>query len=154
MTIRIAYIGEGEYDYVNSDGLEQDDGLETSVIISLFTDAPATADELASHGFTADQNRGWWGDDYPEVEGDVWGSLLWLLERSKRDDETLAEAKEFAERCLAWLVDDGVAQSITASTAWHPPTSFLRLEIEVIRMDGKRWSRVWNATSDEILESA
>jgi phage gp46-like protein len=155
MGLKLAYIGEGEFDYQTSDDgsrLVTDDGLETAVTISLFTDCAATADELIEYGFAADQNRGWWGDDYPDVEGDVMGSRLWLLERSKRNEETLAAAIEYAQAALAWLIDDGVAKTVTATAAWSH--HILRLSIEIVRKDGKRWAAVWNATSGELLEAA
>lgn len=89
-----------------------DDGLETPVVVSLFTDAPATVEELRLAGLPEDDRRGYFGDAYPDVEGDVTGSKLWLLERAKLDDATLADARRYAEEALAWMVVDGAVSAV------------------------------------------
>lgn len=91
--------------------LVTDSGLETAVIISLFTDRRAAADDAIE----GDDRRGWWGDAYPEQAGDLLGSRLWLLSREKQLPEVLRRAEEYAREALQWLVTDGVARSITAS---------------------------------------
>lgn len=155
-TLRIAQLDTGDgFDLVLGDGLlETDDGLETAVILSLFTDAAASAEELAAYGFTADQNRGWWADDYPDTEADILGSKLWLLERAKHTPEALADAALFTEQALTWMVEDEVARSVAASAAWHKPTGYLRLAVEITRADGTRWLSQWNATAGLQLEAA
>ncbi len=152
--LKIVYTDSG-FDLVNEDGrLQTEDGLQTAVILSLFTDARASADELAAAGLAASQNRGSWQDDYPETEGDVFGSLLWLLARAKRTDETLARAKGYAERALSWLVADDVAQRVTVSTSWYGRTGLLVVAVEIERAATPRWRRVWDAISGELLETA
>ncbi len=152
--LKLVYTTAG-FDLVVEDGrLATDDGLQTAVILSLFTDARATADELAAAGLSADQNRGSWQDDYPEVEGDVWGSKLWLLARAKRTDETLARAKAYAERALAWLAEDRVAKRVTVGASWYARTGLLVLTVDIERDAAPRWRAVWNAVSGELLEAA
>lgn len=90
--------------------LATDDGLETAVILSLFTDAPAGADDPLPEGET--DRRGWWADAYPPVAGDVIGSRLWLLSREKQLPAALNRAREYAATALAWLVTDGAAQRV------------------------------------------
>lgn len=90
--------------------LELDDGLQTAVLVSLFSDRRAADDEAVGDG----DRRGWWGDVYPAVEGDRTGSRLWLLRRAKATAETAAKIREYAREALAWLVEDGVAASIEA----------------------------------------
>lgn len=91
-----------------------DAGLETAVAISLFTDRRVTDDELPL-GET--DRRGWWGDMFPDLDGDQIGSKLWLLEREKITDDTLNRAQEYAEEALAWLIEDGVAESVTVEAS-------------------------------------
>lgn len=155
-TLRIAQLETGDgFDFAIGAGLlETDDGLETAVIVSLFTDAGATPEELASYGIAPDRNRGWWADDYPDVDGDVLGSKLWLLERAKHTPEALADAVLFVEQALAWMVDDGVALAVSATANWHKPTGYLQLAIEITRADGTRWLSQWNATAGLQLEAA
>lgn len=92
---------------VQGPSLAEDDGLETAVVISLFTDRLA-ADAPADAG----GRRGWWGDAYAEVDGDLIGSRLWQLAREKQLPGVLARAELYAREALQWLVDDGVASSV------------------------------------------
>lgn len=84
-------------------------GLETAISLSLFTDSRIAEEELPI-GET--ERRGWWGDDIADTQGDQIGSKLWLLERMKATPLTRAKAEEYARSALKWLVDDGVAVSV------------------------------------------
>lgn len=61
--------------------IKQADGLDTAVIISLFTDRRALEDD-ATPDFT-ENRRGWWGDTYDAQQRPI-GSRLWLLSREKQ----------------------------------------------------------------------
>ncbi len=155
--LRVAYQRETGFDLVlGAQGLEVDDGIETAVLLSLFTDAPAADDELAIAGLTREQNRGWWGNDFPDVDGDVWGSKLWLLQRAKRTDETLARANGYARDAVAWMITDGVASKIPIAASWYGRTGFLVLDCQCYRPGDlqPRWRRVWNATTGAVLEAS
>lgn len=152
--LRVQYTAAGYLDFVKSNGrLLVDDGLETAVLMSLFTDAPATLDELAAAGLRPDQNRGWWGNDHLEKPGDVLGSKLWLLARSKRTDDTLSRAQEYATESVAWLIADGLASKIPITAQWYGRTDFLALGAAMYRPGDlrPRWQRLWNATTGQIL---
>lgn len=93
--------------------LATDDGLETAVLVSLFTDRRAEADDVLPSGGT--DRRGWWADAYSLRQGDPLestGSRLWLLSREKTTAQALLLAQEYAEEALAWLVADGVASAV------------------------------------------
>ena len=126
--------------------LATDDGLKTAIIISLFTDARANADDpLPQAG--ADR-RGWWGDVAPLVEGDHIGSRLWLLSREKQLSSVLGRAEEYAKEALAWLLADGVAAEISV-TAEVVRDGVLGLGVIIVRPDGparQRYDFVWEAT--------
>ncbi len=63
------------------DDFETDAGLETAVIISLFTDRRAGEnDELPA---TETDRRGWWGNTLQDADDEI-GSKLWLLCREKQ----------------------------------------------------------------------
>lgn len=94
---------------ITSSGLTQDDGLETAVLLSLFSDRRARDDDDPPSG---DDRRGWWGDAYAEKEGDLWGSRLWLLSREKQMSSVLRRAEEYAREALKWMVEDSVVQSV------------------------------------------
>lgn len=122
--------------------LTPDDGLETAVIDSLFTDRLAEPDDELPDGDT--DRRGWWGDMLAETPGDRIGSRLWLLSREKELPEVLGRAEEYANEALAWLVDDGVANSVEV-TAENPSPGLMTLQITITRGDGRLWQRVWEA---------
>ena len=91
--------------------LAGDDGLETAVVLSLFLDARARPDDGAEG-----HRRGWVGDAFtPE---DRQGSRLWLLRREKQTEETRRRAEDYANEALAWLVEAGLATSLSVSAAW------------------------------------
>ena len=161
MTIQLQYQlppgGTHEYDLVNDNGIQQDFTLETAVIMSLFTDARATAEELLVAGLPKDHFGGWWGDSFPEVDGDVLGSKLWLLTRAKRTDATLALGQKYAEESLQWMLDDEVAESVDVTPSWYEVArkGILILAVDIQRPGElePRWRRVWEAISGAPVES-
>lgn len=93
-----------------------DSGLRTNVIYSLYTDRRANPDDELPDN--SDNRRGSWQDQYLDTPGDLEGSRLWLLHRSKKTSTVLRRAKEYAEEALQWLIDDGVAKQISVTTTW------------------------------------
>ncbi len=91
-------------------GLVEDDGLKSAVVISLFTDRRANADDVLPDG--TDDRRGWWGDPLGDVAGDRIGSRLWLLSREKQLQSVVTRARDYAAEALQWLVEDGIARAV------------------------------------------
>lgn len=132
-----------ECDLVLGDaGLQTDAGLNTAVLISLFTDARATPDDQPPGG--PGDLRGYWGDAWPVVAGDTVGSKLWLLERSKNTQQVLVDAIRYTETALQWMVDDGVATSVKAS-AVEVRRGWMALTVEIERPSqvAPRWKQMW-----------
>lgn len=129
---------------VSSADLASDDGLETAVLLSLFTDAAASEEELAAAGLT--NRRGWWGDAWAVVAGDAMGSKLWLLRREKLTAGTVTRARQYVLDALAWLVQDGVADGVEV-TAEVQGLDRLALAVVVVRRDRPaarfRFERFW-----------
>lgn len=98
---------------VLANDLQRDDGLETAVFLSLFTDRRAEDGDTLPD--TVTDRRGWWGDGVPVVPDDRHGSRLWLLSRAKAEPETASRAREYAEEALAWLVEDRVTDRVEVS---------------------------------------
>lgn len=123
-------------------------GLRTAVILSLFTDRRARADDdLPEAG--ADR-RGWWADALAEGEDGPIGSRLWLLEREKQLPSVVARAREYAEEALAWLVRDRIASAVAVEAEITAPTSagggVLGLAVRIDRPSGAerfRFDYVW-----------
>jgi phage gp46-like protein len=91
--------------------------IESAVLVSLFTDRRASADYVDPDPNGVPDLRGWWGDTY---EPSLIGSRLWQLNRSKITDQTtvLNRARDYCQEALQWLIDDGVAASVTVQTFW------------------------------------
>jgi phage gp46-like protein len=124
-------------------GLETDRDLESSVILSLFTDGLARADDVIPDG--SDDRRGWWGDtgpvgDQPEPPEGPMGSRLWLLSREKATESTRVRAMQYAADALAWMTADGVAARVDVRAEWLDRAGFppgtLGMLIRILRQDG------------------
>lgn len=97
-------------DLVTDDDLVADEGMQTAVILSIFPSARASEDdELPSDD---GDRRGYWADEFAEVEGDQLGSKRWLLGRSKNLGTVPLDLKAFDEAALQWMIDDGVVASV------------------------------------------
>ena len=93
--------------------LSSDKGLETAVIVSLFTDRIADGEELPPNEKT---KRGWWGDSIADVPGDRIGSKLWLLGREKELQEVAVRARQYAQEALEWLIDTKIASKVEVNS--------------------------------------
>ena len=125
-------LGAGDICVVGAD-LLADDGLQTAILISLFTDARVREDELPE-GHT--WRRGWWGDGV-EDEPDVTGSKLWTLRRSKATQEVLVRARAFAREALQWMIRDGVAVRLDVDVNYTSPGTML-IEVSIVEPDRTR----------------
>lgn len=112
--IALIWSGQAADFELDSNDLEGDDGLETAVLLSLFTDRRAEDDDVLPGD--PSERGGWWADGVPVVEGDKFGSRLWLLRRSKATQQTLDRAVEYAREALQWMLDDKVAASVTVTS--------------------------------------
>ena len=127
---------------VENGDLAADEGLQTAVTISLFTDKRVSDDELP---IEETSKRGWWGDTFPNVDQDKIGSKLWLLERVKRTAETLRKAEDYIKEALNWLIEDGVAASIEVS-AIYDENNQLVASINISKPKGQssRFKLLWD----------
>lgn len=107
-------LGSADLSMIDSD-LASDRGLETAVLLSLFTDRRAKDDDVPPSGDATDR-RGYWADEFAAVEGDKFGSRLWLLDRSKRTNETARLAEEYSREALAWMLEDRAVSSLDVVT--------------------------------------
>lgn len=98
----------GDISITDSD-LTHEEGLETAVFISLFTDRRAENDDAIDD---VNDKRGWWGDTL-ETDGDKIGSKLWQLYRQKITTDTIEKIQEYIEDSLQWMLDDGVVADVT-----------------------------------------
>ena len=151
-------------DWVLGDGdLATDAGLQTAVLVSLFTDARATEDDVLPSDVPGPvegrpDRRGWWGDPPEALDGtgDRFGSRLWLLERSPRTEQVRVQAEYYAREALNWLLERSIAARIDVAADWRtargPGFDHLVLVVEITRREGGvlnlRFDDLWAATLD------
>jgi len=129
---------EGDFSFDSSiQDLESDAGLETAVIISLFTDRRAKEDDILPDSNNPDR-RGWWGDLVSDIKNDQIGSRLWLLNREKTLKSVLIKAKKYAEEALDWLIEDKIAVRVEVNAERLGPVGqdILALLVQVYKPDG------------------
>lgn len=101
--------GIGNIELTDND-IAIDNGLNTAVYLSLFTDARVDDETLLDD---KNDKRGYWADVFDEKP---MGSKLWLLGREKKMNTVLEKAKIYCVEALKWLIDDGIAKKITINT--------------------------------------
>jgi phage gp46-like protein len=132
--------------------LATDDGIVTAIVISLFSDARARADDPIPVG---SDPRGWWGDAFGDDPSDRIGSRLWQLARGKAIETTALAAHETVREALAWMIADGVASAVDIEARILParptgPSAGLQVGVTVHRPDGptrQRFDFLWDATA-------
>lgn len=122
-----------------------DSGLETAVLLSLYTDRRALAEDVLPDDGT--DRRGWWCDAYSDR---LQGSRLWLLSREKGLDRVLRRAEEYASEALDWLIEDGIATTVEVQ-ANHLRRGVLQLIVAIQRPNEaaleRRYDYVWGSNN-------
>ena len=103
----------------------------TNIIVSLFTDARASDDDILPDGGT--DKRGWWGDSFRDKKI---GSRLWLLSREKQLSSVLKRAQEYAEESLAWMIKARLIKSVSV-TATNPSNGVLMLTVRPVLLNSE-----------------
>lgn len=137
----------GTFDFdIGIGDLATGNDLETAVAVSLFTDARASDDYTITDGTT--DRRGCWIDTYSPTP---WGSLLWQLDRAEISNQaaTLRRAEKYCLTALQWLIDDGVAASVTAVASWLSQ-GFMQIAITITQPVGgsQTFTWAWNTVSN------
>lgn len=120
------------------------DMLTRAVVISLFTWRRVEPDD------NADVPMGWWGDSFPAVQNDRYGSRLWLLQRSKLTNQLVQTVRVYIRESLQWLIDDGVVSRIDLDIQ-RTGISELANSITLWRRDGPvtiSFNDLWSAITD------
>ncbi len=112
---------EGREVFEVLDGDLVDDDLQELVTLSLFTWRRALDDDSLPEGAS---RQGWHADA-------EFGSRLYLLQRAKATQQTLSDARQYAEEALSWLVTDGILRSVSASAEFAPRGRGVYLTIDL-----------------------
>lgn len=129
-----AAVGYGDIAIVDRD-VDRDDGIETAIVISLFTNRRADAEDLLPD--EDGSRQGWWPDrvDAGNPNPDYIGSKLWLLGRGKFTRDLPVQAEAFASEALQWMLVDAVASSIEVTASRSGPYE-LSMVVRIIRPSG------------------
>lgn len=100
--------------------------IQTAIILSLFTDRRATADDALPAGVS--DRRGWVGEAFVG-DGRPWGSHLWLVRAGKSTSDVLERARFAAQEALAWMVETGVATRVVVTAEWVAGTNSERMAL-------------------------
>lgn len=124
--------------------------LDFAVISSLLTDRRAEPEDVLP--VDDGDRRGWWGDGFGAEGPEPFGSRLWLLHRATVNQETATLARLYAEEALAWLVSEGLAESVSV-TAEVATGAVIALEVSY-RGTRTAEGRVLRLLVDEGAEAA
>lgn len=87
--------------------LAKTNDIDTAIYMSLLTDKRADSSEIS----LPQLRRGWWGNTLNAVPYEI-GSKLWLLEQSRRIQDTLNKAQQHITDSLNWLITDNLVKKI------------------------------------------
>lgn len=141
--IALQQIGVGVFGPVlDGNDLLADEGLETAVILSLFTDRRLPDGATPPDG--TNDPRGWWGD-IGDPDGVQIGSRLWLLWREKMLPKTVSDAVVYCKEALQWMITDGIARVVNVS-AERAGLYQISIGIEIIKPagDALRFAYLWD----------
>lgn len=127
---------EGVFDLVVDDesgDFALSDDLIPSVVVSLFTDRRAAADEVADPL----KRRGWLGTTILTNGRDNWGSGIWLYEQSRLTDDRAEGARVEAEQALGWMVEENLARHVQVRAKMVPAQRRLELEATITTREGE-----------------
>jgi len=116
--------GTGDINMLGA-GLELGHDVETASLISMHTDAQSDPGDIV---YDSDP-RGVWFDTYAALEdatqtqipNDHTGSKIWQAFARPRNQDTLNWLRDEIIRCHGWMLTDGVAESVDATTLFTGP---------------------------------
>lgn len=123
---------DGIYDIVIEDDgdVKKTAGMDSALLISLFTDRRANPDEVADPML----RRGWCGSqNTPNQQGNV-GSGIWLYEQCRLDVEEAIRMEAY--QCLNWMVFDNLAKETDVKITTDPQDRRLNLSIKITAANG------------------
>lgn len=134
---------DGIFDLVIEGGdLAVLDGLESALLVSLFSDRRADESEIGDPM----KRRGWIGDLVADDQRDRHGSGLWLFEQARLTDDVVVGLRTEAEQCVDWMQDAGLTTHATATVQAVPSRREARIVLTLNFLNG--------ATSDYAYDLA
>lgn len=134
----------GVYDISIEDGqIASVDGFQTTIIVSLLTDARAPASLVPN----AHLRRGWVGDILKATKNKTTGSTLWLLDQARMVSKTFSQAELYAIDALQHLVDNGNTKSVNVEVVPSQKSIDIQTEIKIDENNTERYNTLWRLTN-------
>lgn len=134
------------YDISFEDGdFKLTDGLDTAIVLSLFTDGRADSSEVSEPIL----RRGWIGNEQNENEDDYFGSKLWLLEQARINNDTSNRVTSFSQDALSWMINSDYAKKLDINSEISDKDK-IRINIVFTTINNKTESRqykLWQNTN-------
>ncbi len=142
--------GSGADLVIENGDLKLDHGLRTLILVSLFTDGRAPQLPGAAPLAVGDDPRGYWAD-HP---GERAGSLLWQLERQPMSEALAADFAARAAAALQWLVEEGIAESVTCTAEIAASGDRVDAQLVITRGRATRHQALFDAEVEAIEAEA
>lgn len=121
-----------------------EDGFDTALYLSLFTDARANETQV----LIPEYRRGWLGDLVSPIDDRQLGGHLWLVDQRRLTQSTLNETIDYCKKSLQWMIDDELCTKIEISGSIVPRHG-IELEIEIYSKSGVTTNKnikIWQYT--------
>ena len=129
---------------IENGDFKNQDGMDTALNVSLFTDARATREQVV----VPENRRGWLGNIVSEVAERQLGGYLWLTEQRRLTQDTLNEVVDYCRKSLVWLLEDNVCLGLEVTGAIVPRTG-IALNVDITARNGATDSHyfpLWEVT--------
>lgn len=141
---------EGHYDLVVDEGardLATTDGLDSALMVSLFSDRRAYEDEVADPM----KRRGWIGDLVARDPNDRHGSGLWIVtEQHRLEPQTEIAVRIEAEAAVDWMREEGLITARAARVGVDRATRRVSLLLSLEYPDGSTAQKAYALASNTI----
>ena len=131
---------------VENGDIQSVDGLESTIVVSLFTDARAPENIVSD----AIRRRGWVGNILNENLQEI-GSLLWLLDQSRLTTLDINEARIHALNSLQILIDRNIVNGISVEVSKTEIDVLIKITFSDLENIIDEYITLWRVTSGSNL---
>jgi len=134
----------GLYDISIEDGvIASVDGFQTTIVVSLFTDARAPASIVPN----AHLRRGWVGDILKAAQDKKTGSYLWTIDQARMIKSTFKQAELHTIDCLQHLIDNNNAKNVNVDVVPSQKAISINTDIKITENNTERYNTLWRLTN-------
>jgi phage gp46-like protein len=133
---------EGVFDFVVTDDgdLATSTGLESPLVVSLFSDRRAYEDEVPDPM----RRRGWLHANLVgQSEDENFGSGIWLYEQARLSSDTVLGVEMEVRQALDWMIEERLISGSEVRVTPIPGRRLLLIAITLILVDGNVVEQAW-----------